>query len=70
MMGNYHVRFLGGKGGEILLTYTVILKNAAMDIVEMNPNGDDNLCCGGGGGQLAMSEYNTRRMSIAKIKAD
>jgi len=41
-----------------------------MDFVEMNPHGDDNLCCGGGGGQLAMSEYNERRMEIARLKAD
>ena len=41
-----------------------------MDFVEMNPYGNDNLCCGGGGGQLAMSEYNERRMNIAKLKAD
>ncbi len=27
MMGNYHVRFLGGKGGEILLPYPVQRNN-------------------------------------------
>ena len=36
----------------------------------MTPHGTDNYCCGGGGGQLAMSEYNERRMKIAEIKAD
>ena len=41
-----------------------------MDFVEMTPNGNDNLCCGGGGGQLAMSEYNERRMKISGLKAD
>ncbi|MBN3036570.1 MAG: (Fe-S)-binding protein [Bacteroidales bacterium] len=35
---------------------------------EKNPTGTDNLCCGGGGRQLAMSEYNERRISIAAMK--
>ncbi len=38
--------------------------------VEMTPHGMDNFCCGGGGGQLAMSEYNERRIQIAEIKAE
>jgi Fe-S oxidoreductase len=58
------------RSGGILNEQRYILKNCVMDFVEMNPHGDDNLCCGGGGGQLAMSEYNERRMSIAKLKAD
>ena len=36
----------------------------------MTPHGTDNLCCGGGGGQLAMSEYNERRMKIGELKAE
>jgi Fe-S oxidoreductase len=36
----------------------------------MSPNGNDNFCCGGGGGQLAMSEYNERRILIGAIKAE
>lgn len=47
-----------------------ILKNTVSDLVEMTPNGIDNLCCGGGGGQLAMSEYNERRIKIAGLKAE
>jgi len=58
------------RSGGILNEQRFILKNAVMDFVEMNPHGDDNLCCGGGGGQLAMSEYNERRMEIARLKAD
>lgn len=58
------------RSGGILNEQRFILKSAVMDFVEMNPHGDDNLCCGGGGGQLAMSEYNDRRMNIAKLKAD
>lgn len=47
-----------------------ILNRCVSDFVEMSPNGIDNLCCGGGGGQLAMSEYNDRRMKTGKLKAD
>jgi Fe-S oxidoreductase len=58
------------RSGGILKQQREILKMATMDFVEMNPCGNDNLCCGGGGGQLAMSEYNERRMKIARLKAD
>lgn len=47
-----------------------ILENAVKNFVEMTPEGIDNLCCGGGGGQLAMGEYNERRMNIGKLKAE
>jgi len=46
-----------------------VLSQTVADFVEMHPHGIDNLCCGGGGGQLAMSEYNERRMKIAECKA-
>lgn len=36
----------------------------------MTPHGIENYCCGGGGGQLAMSEYNERRIKIASLKAE
>jgi Fe-S oxidoreductase len=36
----------------------------------MNPHGADSFCCGGGGGQLAMGEYNERRLKTGKIKAN
>jgi Fe-S oxidoreductase len=47
-----------------------ILRQCVADFVEMTPHGSDNLCCGGGGGQLAMSEYNERRMKITGMKAE
>jgi Fe-S oxidoreductase len=36
----------------------------------MTPTGSDNFCCGGGGGMLAMSEYNDRRLKVGEIKAN
>jgi len=47
-----------------------VIRKIARNFVEMTPHGIDNYCCGGGGGQLAMSEYNGRRMKIAGIKAE
>ena len=58
------------RGGGIWKEQRFILNKCVSDFVEMEPHGIDNLCCGGGGGQLAMSEYNDRRMNIAKLKAD
>jgi len=58
------------RSGGIWQEQRYILNSCVNDFVEMNPHGLDNLCCGGGGGQLAMSEYNERRIAIGKLKAD
>jgi Fe-S oxidoreductase len=58
------------RNGGIFTEQRYILENSVSHFVEMTPFGTDNYCCGGGGGQLAMSEYNERRMKIAEIKAD
>jgi Fe-S oxidoreductase len=55
--------------GGVIEEQRYILHNAVSDFVEMSPHGTDNLCCGGGGGQLAMSEYSDRRMKISGLKA-
>jgi Fe-S oxidoreductase len=56
--------------GGIIDQQRYVLKHAAGRFVEMTPCGTDNFCCGGGGGMLAMSEYNERRMKTAEIKAE
>ena len=58
------------RGGGIYEEQRYILEKCVKNFVEMTPSGTDNLCCGGGGGQLSMSEYNERRMGIAGLKAD
>ena len=58
------------RNGGIVMEQRYILDQVANDFVEMTPHGIDNFCCGGGGGQLAMSEYNERRMGIGGRKAD
>lgn len=56
--------------GGVINEQRYILKHAVNKFIEMTPYGTENFCCGGGGGQLAMSEYNERRMKIAEIKAE
>jgi Fe-S oxidoreductase len=56
--------------GGVIEEQRYILSEAVSNFMEMTPHGIDNFCCGGGGGQLAMSEYNERRMKTAEIKAD
>jgi Fe-S oxidoreductase len=58
------------RSGGIYKEQRYILQKSVKNFVEMHPYGIDNLCCGGGGGQLAMSEYNERRMKIGEIKAE
>ncbi|MCE1164272.1 MAG: (Fe-S)-binding protein [Bacteroidetes bacterium] len=56
--------------GGVIEPQRYVLKQAVENFIEMTPHGIDNYCCGGGGGQLAMSEYNERRMKTAEIKAE
>ena len=58
------------RSGGVCMEQRYILNDFIGDFREMTPNGIDNYCCGGGGGQLAMSEYNERRMRTAAIKAE
>ncbi|MDR2011028.1 MAG: (Fe-S)-binding protein [Bacteroidales bacterium] len=58
------------RNGGLLSEIRFTVKNSVSNFIEMNPYGLDNFCCGGGGGQLAMSEYNERRIKIGEIKAE
>lgn len=58
------------RGGGVYEEQRYILSKCVKNFVEMSPHGIDNLCCGGGGGQLSMSEYNERRMGVAGLKAE
>ena len=58
------------RAGGIIDEQRFVLRQAVSDFVEMTPNRQDNFCCGGGGGQLSMSEYRDRRVDAGKIKAD
>ena len=56
--------------GGIIEEQRFVLKQAVEKFVEMTPNREKNYCCGGGGGQLAMTRFAKRRLSTGRIKAD
>ncbi len=58
------------RNGGLLNEIRFVVNAAADKVIEMTPYGNDNFCCGGGGGKLAMSEYNERRLKIGEIKAE
>ena len=58
------------RNGGLLEEIRFVVKSAADNFTEMNPHGNENYCCGGGGGMLAMSEHNDRRLKIGEIKAN
>lgn len=58
------------RNGGLFNSLRFVVESAVPELIEMTPTGNDNFCCGGGGGMLAMSEYNERRISAGKIKAD
>lgn len=48
-----------------------ILKSFVPDFIEMTPSGQDNYCCGGGGGLVSVDEIHDFRMNVAgKVKAE
>lgn len=48
-----------------------ILKSFCKNYVEMTPTGEDNICCGGGGGTVSIDEIRTYRTTVGgKLKAD
>jgi Fe-S oxidoreductase len=56
--------------GGIIEEQREILRHSVLHFAEMHPNREKNYCCGGGGGQLAMSNFAKRRIEAGKIKAD
>jgi Fe-S oxidoreductase len=55
--------------GGIIEEQRFILRHAVREFVEMTPNRKENYCCGGGGGQLSMTDFTSRRRSAGRIKA-
>jgi len=56
--------------GGIIEEQRFILRHSVKNLVEMYPNREKNYCCGGGGGQLAMTRFAERRLEAGRIKAD
>jgi Fe-S oxidoreductase len=57
------------RAGGVIEEQRYVLRRSVSDFVEMSPNREDNYCCGGGGGQLSMSEYRDRRVEAGETKA-
>jgi Fe-S oxidoreductase len=58
------------RSGGVIEEQRYILRNAVENFIEMTPNRQDNYCCGGGGGQLSMSEFNERRVKSGEVKVN
>jgi Fe-S oxidoreductase len=56
--------------GGIIEEQRFVLRHAVTKFVEMVPNREKNYCCGGGGGQLAMTRFAERRIEAGRIKAE
>ena len=48
----------------------MILNAVAQNFVEMTPHGLENYCCGGGGGLVALPEYDEKRLKAGKPKVE
>ncbi len=66
----YHDPCNQARSGGIIDEPRYILSKVVMDFQDMEPHGENNFCCGGGGGALTMSEFRDRRLAAAKVKAD
>jgi len=55
--------------GGIIEEQRYILHRAVSNFIEMYPNREKNFCCGGGGGQLAMTRFSKRRLEAGQVKA-
>jgi len=56
--------------GGVIEEQRFVLRHSVRSFIEMNPNREQNYCCGGGGGQLSMSRFAKRRLEAGRIKAE
>jgi len=66
----YHDPCNLARSGGITEEPRFLLKRACLDFREMIPNRQEAFCCSGGGGAMSMSEYASRRLRVACVKAD
>ncbi len=66
----YHDSCNLARNGGLIEEPRYVLKNVVRDFREMTPNRDQAICCGGGGGLVALAEYAERRIAAGKPKAE
>lgn len=66
----YHDSCNLARNGGLIEEPRYVLRNIATDFREMTPNKAEALCCGGGGGLVALAEYTERRLAAGKPKAE
>lgn len=66
----YHDSCNLARNGGLIEEPRYVLNKIASDFREMTPNRDEAICCGGGGGLVALAEYTDRRLAAGKPKAD
>jgi Fe-S oxidoreductase len=66
----YHDSCNLARGGGLIEEPRAVLRAAAMEVREMTPNRAQAFCCGGGGGLVALPEFEDKRVRAGKPKAD
>lgn len=66
----YHDSCNLARNGGLIEEPRYVLNKIATDFREMTPNKAEAICCGGGGGLVALAEYAERRIAAGKPKAD
>jgi Fe-S oxidoreductase len=58
------------RNGGLIEEPRIVLRAVATDFREMYPNRQEGYCCGGGGGMVAVSEWEGQRLEAGRPKAD
>src|SRR5512138_255236 len=66
----YHDSCNLARNGGLIEEPRYVLNKITSDFREMTPNKAEALCCGGGGGLVALAEYTERRLAAGKPKAE
>ncbi len=66
----YHDSCNLARNGGLIEEPRFVLQHVVSDFREMTPNKAEALCCGGGGGLVALAEYAERRIAAGKPKAE
>jgi len=66
----YHDSCNLARNGGLIEEPRYVLSRISKDFREMTPNKADAICCGGGGGLVALAEYAELRIKAGKPKAD